>query len=459
MQHTLRSGWFFDAQKLAPQHRCSHKWLNSVWEVYMQYQTGFGNHFETEALPNTLPLGQNSPKQPIQGLIPEQLSGSAFTMPRESNLRSWLYRIHPSTAHGPLSSYQQDTWLTRPQDQPSPAQMRWQPLPDPKASCDFIDGIKSMVVTLEKGGAVHHYHCNQSMQDRYFYNADGELVIIPERGELVIRTEMGELEVSPQEVAVVPRGVKFQVQLKNENQWSRGYLGENLGHPFILPNLGPLGANALAHPRDFLYPVAHFEDKRGECEVIVKFAHHFWSYMQDHSPLDVVAWHGNYAPYKYDLRRFNTMGTASYDHPDPSIYTVLTSPSMLPGMANLDFVIFPPRWLVAENTFRPPYYHRNIMSEYMGLIHGVYDAKLEGGFVPGGASLHNAMTPHGPDTTTFYQGIEGAELPQKISDTMAFMFESCHIFSPTEYAMTSSSRDLDYIQCWQGFKPLFKGDA
>lgn len=279
-------------------------------------------------------------------------------------------------------------------------------------------------------------------------------MIVPEFGALKVRTEMGDLEVAPQEIIVIPRGIKFQVN-PLASGWCRGYVGENLGQPFLLPNLGLMGANALANPRDFAYPTACFENTKVETEIVVKFSDGFWTYQQDHSPLDVVAWHGNYAPYKYDLRKFNTMGSISYDHPDPSIFTVLTSPSSTPGIANVDFVIFPPRWLVAEHTFRPPYYHRNVMSEYMGLIHGTYDAKKDG-FSPGGSSLHNRMTAHGPDTQTFFNAIERSENPEKISDTMAFMFETCHVFHPTPFALQCKERQMDYYQCWQNFKPLFE---
>ncbi len=421
----------------------------------MDYFTGFGNHFESEAEKGCLPKGQNSPKVPLSGLIPEQLSGSAFTMERPQNLRSWLYRIHPSTFHGPYAPFKQTTWVTqRSQAEPtSPSQYRWQPLENPQADCDFVEGVRTMALTGTAAGvAAHHYHFNKSMGDRYFCNADGELIIIPEIGSLEILTEFGGLEVEPQQIAVIPRGVKFQVNPKSSG-WSRGYLGENTGHPFVLPNLGPIGSNGLANPRDFEHPTAAFEIKSSS-QVVTKFQHHFWSYEQGHSPLDVVAWHGNYVPYRYDLRKFNTMGTISYDHPDPSIFTVLTSPSSTPGTANMDFVIFPPRWLVGENTFRPPYYHRNVMSEYMGLIHGAYDAK-QGGFVPGGASLHNCMSPHGPDTTTLEKGMAQGEEPQKVSDTMAFMFETCHVFHPTTFAMQTDSLDKKYTDCWQNFKPMF----
>ncbi len=423
----------------------------------MDYFSGFGNHFESEAEAGTLPQGQNSPKVPVKGLVPEQISGSAFTRDRHQNLRTWLYRIHPSTFHGAYEKFQQSTWISALADaQTPPSQFRWQPLEPPSSNCDFVEGVRTMVSTNNSAGAmVHHYYLNKPMGDRYFYNADGDVLLVPEKGELEIRTELGVMKVEPQEIAMVPRGMKFQVNPKSSG-WCRGYMGENTGHPFVLPNLGPLGANGLANPRDFLTPSAAYEIKRSS-QIVGKFSHNFWSYEQNHSPLDVVAWHGNYVPFKYDLRRFNTMGTVSYDHPDPSIYTVLTSPSVTPGVANLDFVIFPPRWLVGENTFRPPYYHRNIMSEYMGLIDGAYDAK-QGGFVPGGASLHNCMSAHGPDTATFENAIESSEAPKKIENTMAFMFESCHIFHPTHFALNTPALEKGYAQCWQNFKPMFKGN-
>ncbi|MCJ8276948.1 MAG: homogentisate 1,2-dioxygenase, partial [Bdellovibrionales bacterium] len=310
-------------------------------EGAMDYQSGFLNHFETEARPGTLPRGQNSPKQPIKGLVPEQLSGTAFTMDRKDNLRSWLYRVHPSTFHEPFEKYEQPLWktLVRNPEESHPGQMRWDPMSKPESEVDFLDSVVTMVATYEKPGcAVHQYSFNKNIENRFFYNADGEMLVVPEKGSLRVATEMGVLEVEPQEIVVIPRGVKFNIH-SLDGSWCRGYLGENTGHPFVLPNLGPLGANALAHPRDFLYPVAAFENKKQSYQIISKFNHGFWQYKQNHSPMDVVAWHGNYAPYKYDLRKFNTMGTVSYDHPDPSIYTVLTSPSSLHGQANVEFVI------------------------------------------------------------------------------------------------------------------------
>lgn len=423
----------------------------------LEYLTGFGSYFESEAVRGTLPETRNSPQKPLRGLYPEQLSGSAFTMKRSENLRSWLYRIQPSVVQGEWTRYaSQKLWTSVIADegQTPPQALRWMPM-EAGSDCDFIDGIKTMVANSStEGSAVHHYVFNQSMKNKYFYNADGELVFLPQEGSLILKTEMGVLHVEPLEVAVIPRGVKFSVEISKAG-WHRGYLGENTGAPLRLPELGPIGANGLANPRDFQYPVAAFENKSLACELVCKFQNRFWKTNLDHSPLDVVAWHGNYSPYKYDLRKFNTIGTISYDHPDPSIFTVLTSPSDTPGKANMDFVIFPPRWLVAEETFRPPYYHRNLMNEYMGLITGVYDAK-QGGFVPGGASLHNCMVPHGPDAETFYKELERPEKPIKVDSTMAFMFESSQVYQVSEFALKQAPMDKKYIQCWQGLKNQFE---
>ncbi len=420
------------------------------------YQTGFGSFFETEAVSGALPVGQNSPQRPPKGLYPELLSGSAFTMKRSENLRSWLYRIQPSAVQGAWSPASQKFWTSVVADegQTPPQALRWMPLKE-GASCDFVDGVKTMVANASlEGSAVHHYLFNQSMKSKYFYNADGELVFLPQEGTILLKTEMGLLKVEPLEIAVIPRGVKFSVEGTGSG-WHRGYLGENTGAPLRLPELGPIGSSGLANVRDFQFPVASFENTTAPCEMACKFQNRFWKTTLNHSPLNVVAWHGNYAPYKYDLRRFNTIGTISYDHPDPSIFTVLTSPSATPGKANIDFVIFPPRWLVGENTFRPPYYHRNVMNEYMGLLKGVYDAK-QGGFVPGGASLHNCMVPHGPDGETFYKELQREEKPQKVDSTMAFMFESSQIYQASTFALKEAPLDKEYWKCWQGLKNQFE---
>jgi len=429
------------------------------------YQSGFGNEFATEALAGTLPVGRNSPQRVAHGLYAEQISGTAFTAPRHQNRRSWFYRIRPAAMHGAFARYAGRAATTFHNDfdtgPVSPDQMRWSPLPMPAEGerIDFLDGLFTMAgngcAASGSGIGVHLYAANADMQGRWFYNADGELLIVPQQGRLHIETECGVLDVEPQEIAVIPRGIRFAVKLPDGD--SRGYVCENFGAFLRLPDLGPIGSNGLANPRDVLTPNAAFEDVEGDFELVAKFQGHLWRAYIGHSPLDVVGWHGNHAPYKYDLRRFNTIGSISYDHPDPSIFLVLTSPSDTPGVGNMDLAIFPPRWLVAQDTFRPPWFHRNIASEFMGLITGVYDAKAEG-FAPGGASLHNCMTGHGPDAATF-QKASAADLskPDVITDTMAFMFETRMVIRPTQQAIDAAHRQRDYQACWAGLKKHFDG--
>ena len=428
------------------------------------YQTGFGNEFASEALAGALPEGRNSPQRAAHGLYAEQLSGTAFTAPRHVNRRSWLYRIRPAAVHQPFEPLEHATLHNRFDEMPAtPNQLRWGPRPLPATDTDFIDGLFSMAgnggPAAQSGIGIHLYGANRDMDGRYFYDADGELMLVPQHGRLRIDTELGVLEVEPQQIAVIPRGVRFRVTLPDGV--SSGYVCENFGAFLRLPELGPIGSNGLANARDFESPVAAFEDREGDFELIAKFQGRLWSARIGHSPLDVVAWHGNYAPYRYDLRRFNTIGSISYDHPDPSIFTVLTSPSDTPGTANLDFAIFGPRWLVAEDTFRPPWYHRNIASEYMGLIHGEYDAKQAGdendGFVPGGSSLHNCMSGHGPDAASFKKASAiDTSRPQHIADTMAFMFETRAVIHPTRQAMQSPRLQGSYYRCWQDLEKHFK---
>ena len=426
----------------------------------LKYQTGFGNEFATEAAPGALPVGQNSPQKAPLGLYAEQFSGTAFTAPRASNKRTWTYRIRPSVLHRPFEQIDHKLFRSSPFDEivTTPNQLRWNPMPIPTEPTNFIDGISTIAGNgdsfAQTGMAVHIYACNKGMGERYFYNADGEMLIVPEMGRLGILTELGLLQVGPGSVAAIPRGLKFRVEPAADDKQCRGYICENYGQQFRLPELGPIGANGLANSRDFETPVAWYEDVEGKFELVAKFGGNLWSCEIDHSPLDVVAWHGNYAPYRYNLRRFNTIGSISFDHPDPSIFTVLTSPSGEPGVANCDFVIFPDRWLVAENTFRPPWYHRNTMSEYMGLIYGAYDAKEEG-FVPGGGSLHNQMSAHGPDQDAFDKALKADLKPQKLEGTMAFMFESRYIIRPTKFAMETSQLQHEYSDVWQGLKKNF----
>jgi homogentisate 1,2-dioxygenase len=423
------------------------------------YMSGFANEFATEALPGALPVGQNSPQRAPYGLYAEQISGTAFTAPRSHNRRSWLYRIRPAAMHKPFRQLPSHRLVSDFSTVPPtpPNQLRWDPLPMPDAATDFIEGWVTMAGNgapdAGAGCAIHLYAANRDMDGRYFTNADGELLIVPQQGRLTIATEMGRIELEPQEIAVIPRGVRFQVALPDGQ--ARGYICENFGALFRLPDLGVIGSNGLANPRDFLTPSAWYEDKEGDFELLTKFGGRLWSAPIGHSPLDVVAWHGNFAPYKYDLRRFNTIGSISYDHPDPSIFLVLQSPSAVPGVDSIDFVIFPPRWLAAENTFRPPWFHRNVASEFMGLIHGEYDAKAEG-FMPGGASLHNCMTGHGPDADTFEKASRSdTSRPGKVADTMAFMFETPLVIKPTQFALETSQLQSEYFQCWQNLKKNF----
>jgi len=417
----------------------------------LRYQSGFGSHFESEAVGGALPKGRNSPQRPAFGLYAEQLSGSAFTAPRHENRRSWLYRMRPTADHRPFERYE-GARLFAPGtvDEPLPPnRLRWDPPVDLPADADFVDGMVTMLANRDpshlEGVAVHLYRASKSMTGRVFVDADGELLIIPQSGTLMLVTEFGRLEVPPGTIALIPRGVKFRIEVDGE---ARGYVAENHGLPFRLPDLGPIGSNGLANPRDFETPVAWFEDRDEQTEVIQKYSGSLWTTTLDHSPLDVVAWHGNYAPCRYDLSHFNTIGSVSFDHPDPSIFTVLTSPSNVHGRANADFVIFPPRWMVAEDTFRPPWFHRNVMSEAMGLIHGAYDAKADG-FAPGGLSLHNLMSGHGPDVESWRKASEAALQPAKIDNTLAFMVETCWPYRPTQFAMDRAQHDYDLA--WTGF--------
>ncbi len=419
------------------------------------YMSGFGAHHETEAVAGALPRGRNSPQRAPYGLYPEQVSGTAFTAPRHENRRSWLYRLRPTAQHGAYRPTGRGLLRSGPFDEaaPSPNRMRWDPLPWPERPTSFVEGLTTLVGNggpAEGAGlAAHLYLATRPMVDEVFYDADGELLVLPQEGRLRLVTEMGVLHLSPGELGVVPRGLRFRAELPDGR--ARGYVAENYGALLRPPELGPIGANGLANLRDFLTPTAAFEDVDRPTRVVQKFQGELWETELDHSPLDVVAWHGNLAPYKYDLARFNTMNTVSFDHPDPSIFTVLTSPSDTPGVANLDVVVFPPRWLVAEDTFRPPYFHRNVMNEFMGLIEGAYDAKV-GGFAPGGASLHNCMAGHGPDQASFERASAAELKPHKLENTLAFMFESRWVLRPTAFAASTPAMQLDYDDVWSGFE-------
>ncbi len=433
----------------------------------LQYQSGFLNEFATEAVAGALPKGQNSPQKHPLNLYAEQFSGTAFTAPRSSNRRTWCYRIKPSTVHKPYVEIPNSLLRSWPsaEARTTPNQLRWDPLPIPAEKTDFVSGLTTMGgngnAALQTGVAIHIYCANASMDRRFFWNADGEMLIVPQQGRLLFFTELGRIELAPGEICLIPRGLKFRVELLDPE--ARGYICENYGLQFRLPDLGPIGANGLANPRDFLTPVAAYEDLTMEngspaFEVVAKYAGRLWQSELDHSPLNVVGWHGNYAPCKYDLANFNCINSVSFDHPDPSIYTVLTAPSEIHGTANVDFAIFPPRWLVAEHTFRPPWFHRNVMNECMGLIFGQYDAKAKG-FVPGGLSLHNCMSGHGPDAETYERATQAELKPQYLANTLAFMFETRFMIETTDFAMKTECLQRDYFKCWQGLDRRFQPGA
>lgn len=422
------------------------------------YLYGFNNEHQSEALDGALPVGQFSPQKCPYDLYAEQFSSTAFTVSRAENRRTWMYRIRPSVSMGEFQPIGKGLVRTAPHGElPCPPQpLRWDPIPA-KADTDFIDGLTTIACAgdakIQHGLGIHLYNATKGMGNRFFYNADGELLIVPQLGEILAYTELGKLTAKPGEILVIPRGIKFKIELKSPTV--SGYIAENYGHPFVLPERGPVGANGYSNQRDFAYPTASFEDIDGDYSLVAKFGGEFYAAPLDHSPLDVVAWVGNSAPYKYDLSRFNVINTVSFDHPDPSIFTVLTSPSDTAGVANIDFVIFPPRWMVAENTFRPPWYHRNVMSEFMGLIEGVYDAK-EHGFIPGGMSLHNCMTAHGPEKAVFEAASNADLKPQRYENTLAFMFECRYLIEPTKFAMQSEHLQKDYVQCWQSIEKHFQ---
>jgi homogentisate 1,2-dioxygenase len=431
----------------------------AVGTITPGYMTGFGNSFETEALPGALPIGRNSPQKCSYGLYAEQLSGSPFTAPRAANERSWLYRIRPSVKHsGRFEKVEVGLWKTAPcpeADMPI-GQLRWGPIPLPKEPQSFLDGVRTITTAgdanTQTGMGAHVYLITRAMEDEVFYNADAEMLFVLQQGKLHFFTEFGIIDAEPGEIVIVPRGVKFRLELVDGP--ARGYLCENYGGAFTLPERGPIGANCLANSRDFMTPMAAYEDRDITTQLYVKWGGRLYRTTLGHSPLDVVAWHGNYAPYKYDLRRYSPVGPVLYDHADPSIFTVLTAPSETPGTANIDLVIFPERWLVAENTFRPPWYHMNIMSEFMGLVYGVYDAKPEG-FLPGGISLHNCMLPHGPDAQAFEHASNVELKPAKLTGTMAFMFETRFPQHVTPYAAELDTLQSDYADCWQGLQKRF----
>eukprot|EP00550_Attheya_septentrionalis_P011516 CAMPEP_0198303206 /NCGR_PEP_ID=MMETSP1449-20131203/56767_1 /TAXON_ID=420275 /ORGANISM="Attheya septentrionalis, Strain CCMP2084" /LENGTH=538 /DNA_ID=CAMNT_0044005693 /DNA_START=55 /DNA_END=1671 /DNA_ORIENTATION=+ len=509
-----------------------------VWnerdELY--YLLGFGNSFESEALPNALPRGRNNPRNVPYHLYAEQLNGTAFTSPRSCNRRTWLYRTHPSV-HGTSSPLLPPDQLSHsklfkgnnddndddddsvvhtirnkpscfghcaPQDltwDPNP--MRWKPFSTNSSSetaqdHDFVSGCHLLASRPEQV-SIYVYAFGQNMTSssssssstlpqmkkklqHHLYNSDGHFLIVPQGGpDLEIQTELGHLKVGHREIAVLPRGMMFSVNKgKREGQdddVARGYLLEVEEGHFQLPELGPIGSNGLVNVRDVCHPVASYDatpstdDSQQQQQHVIwnKFGGQLFGRTQSHSPFNVVAWHGNYVPFKYDLNKFCAIGSVTYDHLDPSMYTVLTVPSHgEAGTALCDFVVFPSNRIMAtdSNTLRPPWFHRNVMTEFMGLLDGVYDAKQEDGFQPGGASLHSCMTPHGPDASSYQAAVTNpCTSPTALPPTagMAFMFETCHKLKLSPFSLSSPHRDLGYATCWDdlddsSFRNSYKTD-
>lgn len=423
------------------------------------YLTGFGNEHLSEALAGALPIGRNSPQKLPYGLYAEQVNGSPFTAPRAENQRSWVYRIYPTAAaQGPWSRMP-NLHLDEPEtpQESSPERYRWRPWTSTAADVDFVDSLFRMCQSGGsrelRGMSLYAYWANRSMERRLFSSIDGELLILPQSGSLRVRTEMGVLFAEPGEMVLLPRGMRFSVDPLDET--CRGFVCENMGMPFRLPERGLIGANGLANERDFLIPVAAFEVDDSKFESIAKFGGRTWRSSLKRTPFDVVAWHGTYAPCKYDLRRFNAIHSVSYDHTDPSVFTALTSPSGVAGVANVDFAVLPPRWLVANDTFRPPYYHRNIMSEIVISLRGSPESRGKD-YKIGSSHIHNSMAPHGPDPDIL-QKASNTSLEPRWEDTLMVMFESFLPYTVTAEALRSPNRDTSYESNWDATPVLFNG--
>ena len=421
----------------------------------LEYQSGLGNELQTESIPGALPIGQNSPQRPPLGLVSELVSGTTFSAPRSLNRRSYLFRIRPSVLRGRFERRANGPFLTPPFGvEPSPNHYCWHPFQRLEPGKDFVDGVATLMGNgspgEQAGMAIHVYAATKSMNDRIFSNADGEMLIVPHVGDIRVCTEYGILELGLGDLAVIPRGTKFRVELVGDR--ATGFVCENFGLPLRLPELGLIGSNGLANVADFEIPVAAFEERSASIELVHKLAGNLWSARMDHSPLDVVAWRGTLYPYKYDLRRFVGLGTVTIDHPDPSIFSVLTSPSDSVLGPNFDVMALTPRWIVAERSFRPPGYHRNCVAEFIALLQGAY-----AGLPPGSTTLTNPWTEHGPETETLAVAREMALAPVKVDDMLLVLIESRFPVQVTDFAETASEMVRDYTDRWKGFEPYFEG--
>ncbi|ORX94816.1 homogentisate 1,2-dioxygenase [Clohesyomyces aquaticus] len=432
------------------------------------YQCGFGNRFASESIPSVLPRGQNCPQRVKYDLYSEQLNGSSFVSARQALQHVWMYRIRPSVVHGELSRSDLNSKLeayfgpANPRVEYNPSQQAWNPFPVPEASpsssIDFVHGLRTVAgqgdPTSKQGIAIHIYTANASMQNRAFCNNDGDFLILPQQGRLDIQTELGNVMVRPGELAVIQAGIRFKVSLPDGP--SRGYIQEIFGAHYELPELGPIGSNGMALPRDFEYPVASFDlDSSSIWEIVYKLAGTLHSCHQPHTPFDVVAWHGNYAPYKYAIEKFINMANVERDQADPTIYCVLTARSIIPGVSLTDFLVFTPKWISTTNTFRPPYYHRNMSTEVMGLVYGTYGGSshvLE----PGGLSYEASYMPHGETYETWKMATTQDLRPTRAcEDTLAFMFHVSVPLMLTQWAMESPARNPTDVKVLAGFEGHF----
>ncbi|HEY3498273.1 MAG TPA: homogentisate 1,2-dioxygenase, partial [Polyangiaceae bacterium] len=423
---------------------------------------GFGNVHASEALPGALPHDRNTPRVGPYRLYPELTSGTAFTAERAENFRTWTYRIRPAAQQGLLEPLAHATFRDDFEDEPpEPNLTGFSPLPLPSAACDFVDGLVTIggagSARLRRGYAVHLYAANRNMEERAFYDADGELLLLPELGALRILTELGVLDVRPGEVALLPRGLRFSVALREAA--ARGYVAEVFGRHFRLPERGPIGSNGLAEARHFRTPAAWHEDRLAPgYRIAAKLGGALYEARQDHSPFDVVAWHGNHCPYVYDLALFTPAGYTRVDHPDPSIHTVLSAPLDERGTHSLDLVVFPPRWDATEGTFRPPYFHRNATTEINGIVREVSSPGSM--FVPGCLFLTPSMTPHGPVAAgverAFSLSDAEADKPHRYSENACwFQFETALPFSLTPWARNAPHRLHDWHSKWGSYRSYF----
>ncbi|KAH9874017.1 hypothetical protein IAQ61_004645 [Plenodomus lingam] len=412
------------------------------------YQAGWGNRHQSEVIPGTLPVAQNNPQEVRFGLYTEGITYSAFAAPRAHNYSTYMYRCRPAAAHNGYVPFEsksniQNCFLSlNPKVATLPEQAEWRPFPLPKEEekIDFANGLHTLAGSgdpnIREGLALYVYMINSSMERRAFCNADGDFLICAQLGTLDIVTEMGKIFLQPGEICVIQRGIRFCMNLAPDTKVARGYITEVWGSMWELPDLGPLGGHGLANPRDFLYPVAAIDDNlHVDWQIVNKINGELVAIQQDHSPFDLVAWHGNVVPYKYDLTKFSSQNSTSIDHTDPSIFTVLTAKSRDPLTPLADFLWFGPRWDVATNTFRLPYFHRNSASEFLACLYGQGLGRSDD-FQPGGGSFEGGHTPHGGFHEGYQHGMRIHESqPEKIlTEQLTIMIESSRLFLWTEWA-------------------------